>query len=97
MVKRLGVSEARPRLTHVMQEAYYKNTRFILERNGIPMAVVFGIEECKELFEDMEDLKDMLEALKAPKEEWLDYDEYRKERLANVQGEVSSIGQESIG
>jgi len=77
MVKRLGVSEARTRLIHVMQEAYYKNTRFILERNGIPMAIVLGVEECKELFEDMEDLKDMLEALKAPKEEWLDYDEYR--------------------
>ncbi len=89
MIKRLGVTEARPKLTHIMQEAYYHNTRFILERNGTPMAVVLGVEECKELFEDLQDLKDMLEALKAPKEEWLDYDEYRKERLAHVQGEVS--------
>lgn len=97
MIKRLGVSEIRPQLTHIMQEAYYKNTRFIFERNGIPMAVMLGVEECKELFEDSQDLKDMLEALKAPKEEWLDYDEYRKERLANVQGEASKEGQESIG
>ena len=97
MIERLGVSEARPKLTHIMQEAYYKNTRFILERNGIPMAVVLGVEECKELFEDSQDLKDMLEALKAPKEEWLDYDEYRKERLAHVQSEVSQEGQENAG
>ncbi len=97
MVRRLGVSEARPKLTYIMQEAYNRNTRFILERNGIPMAVVLGGEECKRLFEDSQDLKDMLEALEAPEEEWLDYDEYREERLANVQGEVSQESQESIG
>ena len=84
MIKRLGVSEARPKLTQIMDEAYYRSARFILERNGIPMAVVLGVEECQELFEDRQDLQDMLEALKAPKEEWLDYDEYRKKRLSHV-------------
>ena len=83
MITSLGVSEARPKLTQIMNDAYYHNARFILERNSIPMAIVLGVRECQELFEDRQDLQDMLSVLKAPKEEWLDYDEYRKERLQN--------------
>jgi len=81
MAKRLGVSKARPNLTQIMNDAYHHKERFILERNGIPMALVLGVEDAQELFEDNQDLQDMLEALKAPKEDWLDYDEYRKQRL----------------
>lgn len=88
-IKRLGVSEARKNLSHIIEEAYHHNTRFILERNQIPLAIVIGIEDCKQLLEDYQDLKDMIKALKAPKDEWINYNEYRQERLARVRNKVS--------
>lgn len=78
IVKRMSASEARNRLSHLMDEAYYNRAKFVLERRGTPMALVIGIEEYQEWQEDKEDIEDMIESLASSEGEWIDFEDYHK-------------------
>ena len=71
-MKKIGVSEFKLHLAKIMGEAYVGN-QFLLERNGMPLAVLIGIHEYQQLQEDFEDIKDMLEAI--TEDDWVDFDE----------------------
>ena len=82
MLKTIEASEVRANLSEIMIEAYKNSTRFVLESDKIPMAVVIGYQDYLQLLEDKEDIEAMLEAAEAPESEKIDYDEYRKRRLS---------------
>ena len=84
MLKTIETSEVCTHLSDIMIEAYKNSTCIILERDKIPMAVVIGYQNYLQLLEDKEDIEAMLEAASAPENEKVDYDEYRKRRLARV-------------
>lgn len=84
-LKRIGVVEARKEISRLMEEAYQRNIRFILERHGVPLAVLIGINEYQQLLEDKQDIADMAESL-ASEGKWEDFNKYHKARLARVQG-----------
>ncbi len=71
-IKKVGAFELRSNLAKIMTEAYLGN-QFLLERNGIPIAVLIGIREYQQLQEDFEDIKDRLEAV--AEDDWVDFDE----------------------
>ena len=71
-IKKVGAFELRSNLAKIMTEAYL-GSQFLLERNGIPIAVLMGIREYQQLQEDFEDIKDMLEAV--AEDDWVDFDE----------------------
>ncbi len=85
MLKTIEAPEARIHLSDIMMEAYKNSTRFVLESNKIPMAVVISYQDYLQLLEDKEDIEAMLEAATAPEREKIDYDEYRKRRLTRAQ------------
>ena len=70
-LKKVGVFELRSNLAQFMKEAYLGN-QFILNRNGIPIAVLIGVNEYQQLREDFEDIKDMLEAV--IEDDWVDFE-----------------------
>ena len=76
-MKKVSVFELRSNLAKFMKEAYLGN-QFILNRNGIPIAVLMGVNEYQQLREDFEDLQDMLEAV--IEDDWVDFDEVIKQR-----------------
>ena len=76
-IKKVGAFELRSNLAKIMTEAYLGN-QFLLERNGIPIAVLMGIREYQQLQEDFEDIKDMLEAV--AEDDWVDFDEVIQQR-----------------
>jgi len=76
-MKKVGVFELRSNLANFMREAYLGN-QFILNRNGIPIAVLIGINEYQQLREDFQDLQDMLEAV--TEDDWVDFDEVITQR-----------------
>ena len=45
MEKTVGAFEARRRLGKLIEEAFYKNDAFIIERSGRPMAVIVSVED----------------------------------------------------
>jgi prevent-host-death family protein len=45
MEKTIGAFEARRSLGKLIEEAFYKNDAFIIERSGRPMAVIVSIED----------------------------------------------------
>ena len=85
MLKTIEASEARIHFSDIMMEVYKNSTRFVLENDEIPMAVVISYQDYLQLLEDKEDIEAMLEAATAPESEKIDYDEYRKRRLMRVQ------------
>jgi prevent-host-death family protein len=98
IVKRMGASEARNRLSHLMDEAYYNHAKFVLERRGLPMALVIGIEEYQKWQEDKEDIEDMIEALTSSEGKWINFEDYHEKRLARVQSKIQKPkGREGIG
>lgn len=76
-IKKIGAFELRSNLANFMREAYLGN-QFLLNRNGIPIAVLIGINEYQQLREDFEDIKDMLESV--TEDDWVDFDEVIKQR-----------------
>lgn len=76
-IKKVGAFELRSNLAKIMTEAYL-GSQFLLERNGIPIAVLMGIREYQQLQEDFEDIKDMLEAV--AEDDWVDFDEVIQQR-----------------
>ncbi|MBI5877426.1 MAG: type II toxin-antitoxin system Phd/YefM family antitoxin [Chloroflexi bacterium] len=45
MEKTIGAFEARRSLGKLIEEAFYKNDAFIIERSGRPMAVIVSVED----------------------------------------------------
>jgi AbrB family looped-hinge helix DNA binding protein len=82
MLKTIEASEVRTHLSEIMMEAYKNSTRFVLESDKTPMAVVIGYQDYLQLLEDQEDIEAMLEVAAAYESEKIDYDEYRKRRLS---------------
>jgi len=87
-VKRLSASEALTRFPQIMDKAYHNRAKFVIEQHGVPMAVVIGIGEYQEWLEDKENIEAMMEALTSDEGEWIDFEEYHKERLASRIGKV---------
>ncbi len=76
-IKKVGAFELRSNLAKIMTEAYL-GSQFLLERNGIPIAVLMGIHDYQQLQEDFGDIKDMLEAV--AEDDWVDFDEVIQQR-----------------
>ena len=45
----VNAAEVRAKLSELTSDAYFKGDRFIVERRGVPMAVLLGIEDYREL------------------------------------------------
>ena len=62
MPKVLNITEARARLTRLVQDAALENKRTLIGKHGVPMAALLSVNEYEELLQDLEDLRDMLQA-----------------------------------
>ncbi len=45
----INVADVRAKLSELTSDAYFKGDRFIVERRGVPMAVLLGIEDYRDL------------------------------------------------
>ena len=85
IVKTVDLKAAQADLARLVDEAWGRRTKFLIECNGIPKAILINVEELIEQLEEKDDAIALLEALNAPNEKWLEYDAYRRKRFAHVQ------------
>lgn len=64
-IKSISISEARPRLTHLVDDVSKGGEPCFIIANSEIKAVLLGIEEYNALRERLEDLEDTLDILKA--------------------------------
>ena len=62
MTRVLNITEARARLTRLVQEAALEHKRTLIGKHGVPMAALLSVTEYEQLLQDLEDLRDMLQA-----------------------------------
>ncbi len=64
-IKSISISEARPRLTHLVDEVAQGGEPYFVISNSELKAVLLGIDEYNALREQLEDLEDTVDLLKA--------------------------------
>ena len=67
-IKSISISEARPKLTHLVDEVSRSGEPFFIISNSELKAVLLGIDEYNALQERVEDLEDTVDILKAQSE-----------------------------
>jgi len=64
-IKSIGMAEARPRLTHLVEEVYAGGEPYLIVSGSRVKAVLIGIERYNDMVERLEDLSDAAELLHA--------------------------------
>ena len=71
IVKAIDLKAAQADLTRLVDEAWESRTKFLIECNRTPKAILINVEELIEQFEEKDDAIALLEALNDPNEKWL--------------------------
>ncbi|HLB28866.1 MAG TPA: type II toxin-antitoxin system Phd/YefM family antitoxin [Dehalococcoidia bacterium] len=58
VTKVVSAYKARQNFGRLLEEARFKNTRFLIQRSGRPMAMLLGIEEWENILETLAELAD---------------------------------------
>jgi len=64
-IKSIGMAEARPRLTHLVEEVYAGGEPYLIVSGSRVKAVLMGIERYNDMLERLEDLSDAASLLQA--------------------------------
>lgn len=64
-VKSIGMAEARPRLTHLVEEVFAGGEPYLIVSGSRVKAVLMGIERYNDMIERLEDLSDAASLLEA--------------------------------
>jgi prevent-host-death family protein len=64
-IKSIGMAEARPKLTHLVEEVYAGGEPYLIVSGSRVKAVIIGIERYNDMVERLEDLSDAAELLQA--------------------------------
>ncbi|MEI6186208.1 MAG: type II toxin-antitoxin system Phd/YefM family antitoxin [Dehalococcoidia bacterium] len=64
-IKSIGMAEARPKLTHLVEEVYSGGDPYLIVSGSKVKAVIIGIDRYNDIIERLEDLSDAAELLRA--------------------------------
>jgi len=64
-IKSIGMTEARPRLTHIVEDVYAGGEPYLIVSGSRVKAVLIGIERYNDMLERLEDLSDVTSLLYA--------------------------------
>ncbi len=89
-VKAVSITEARPKLTHLVNEVAEGGEPYLIVANSQVKAVIMGLDEYNSLLDRLEDLEDSNDILKAKlaNEPTIPFEDYLKERAERQQADV---------
>ncbi|MBI2917329.1 MAG: type II toxin-antitoxin system Phd/YefM family antitoxin [Chloroflexi bacterium] len=89
-VKAISITEARPRLTHLVNEVAEGGEPYFIVSNSQVKAVIMGLDEYNHLMDRLEDLEDTVELLNAEleNEPTIPFEDYLKERAERQKADV---------
>ena len=64
-IKSIGMAEARPKLTHLIEDVYSGGDPYLVVSGSKVKAVIIGIDRYNDIIERLEDLSDAAELLRA--------------------------------
>ena len=83
-IKSIGISEARPKLTQLVEDVHKGGEPYLIVAKSKVKAVVMGIDQYNDMVEQLEDLSDTVAIMEAKLEggETIPFTEYLKESEA---------------
>ena len=83
-IKSIGISQARPKLTQLVEDVTKSGEPYLIVSKSRVMAVVMGIDQYNDMVEQLEDLSDTVAIMEAKLEggETIPFEEYLKESEA---------------
>lgn len=83
MVQHIALTKARSSLGQLARRAYLNKERFILEKDGIPLAGLLGLDELEDYLE--------LQDIQVQKQIVNGYDEYRRGRTRSARAIITKL------